>query len=84
MSSQTWSLAEAKGKFSELLEKGNFGGSAKDHEAWSNDCSGGRRGRVEPPAGAQSNLAEFLASSPWRGPGLKIRSVRVRLRKVEL
>ena len=38
----------------------------------------------ERKAGRKGNLADFLASSPLRGSGLKIRRLRMHLRKFEL
>ena len=84
MSTQTWTVAEAKAKFSELLDKANSEGPRKitKHgrttavvvaaEEWA------RRAR------RKGNLAEFLASSPLREAGFKSRRLSMRLRKVEL
>ena len=83
MSTHTWTVAEAKAKFSELLDKANSEGPQKitKHgrttamvvaaEDW--DRKAERR-----------SLAEFLASSPLRGSGFKIKRLPMRLRKVEL
>jgi prevent-host-death family protein len=84
MSIQTWTVAEAKAKFSELLDKAKSEGPQKitkhgrttavviDAEEW------------ERKAERKVNLAEFLASSPLRGSGLKLKRLRVRLRGAEL
>jgi prevent-host-death family protein len=84
MSTHTWTVAEAKAKFSKLLDKANSEGPQEitKHgrtiavvvavEEWVR-----KRKR-------KGNLAEFLASSPLRGSGLKTRRLPMRLRKVEL
>jgi prevent-host-death family protein len=84
MSTQTWTVAEAKAKFSELLNKANSEGPQKIT----------RHGRTtavvvaaedwERKRERKGNLAEFLASSPLRGSGFKIRRFPMRVRKVEL
>jgi prevent-host-death family protein len=84
MSIQTWTVAEAKAKFSELLDKAKSEGPQKitkhgrttavviDAEEW------------ERKAERKGNLAEFLATSPLRGSGVKLKRLPVRLRRVEL
>ena len=80
----TWTVAEAKAKFSKLLDKANSDGPQEIT----------KRGRTiavviaveewERKPERKGNLAEFLATSPLRGSGLKIRRLPMRLRKVEL
>ena len=45
MSAQTWTVAEAKAKFSELIDKAKAKGTAKNHQTRSHDggdrCGGG-------------------------------------------
>jgi len=84
MSTQTWTVAEAKAKFSELIAKAESEGPQKisrhgrpaavvvSAEEW------GRKAR------RKGNLAEFLTASPLRGSGLKLKPVRMRLQKIEL
>jgi len=84
MNIQTWTVAEAKAKFSELLDKAKSEGPQKitkhgrttavvvDAEEW------------ERKAERKGNLAEFLTTSPPRGSGLKLKRLPVRLRRVEL
>jgi prevent-host-death family protein len=84
MSTQTWTVAEAKAKFSELIEKAKSEGPQKitKHgrttavvvaaEDWTRKTQ--RKG----------NLAEFLSASPLRGSGLKLRRLPIRLREIEL
>jgi len=80
----TWTVAEAKAKFSELINKAKAEGPQKitKHgrttavivaaEEWARKTE--RKG----------NLAEFLAASPLRGSGLKLRKLPVRLRGIAL
>lgn len=84
MSTQTWTVAEAKAKFSELIDKAKSEGPQKitKHgrttavvvaaEDWTRKTE--RKG----------NLAEFLSASPLRGSGLKLRRLPIRLRDIEL
>jgi prevent-host-death family protein len=76
-----WTVAEAKAKFSEVIERARSDGpqtiTRKGRKAvvvvgveeWERKTS--RRG----------NLAEFFASSPLRGPALRIKRMPGRLRK---
>jgi prevent-host-death family protein len=84
MSTDIWTVAEAKAKFSELLEKAKSEGPQKIT----------RHGRTtavivaaetwERKSQRKGNLAEFLMSSPLRGSGLKIKKLTGRLHKLEL
>jgi prevent-host-death family protein len=84
MGAQNWTVAEAKAKFSELIEramsegpqtitrKGRTAAVLVGAEEWQRKTK-----RV-------GTLAEFLAASPLRGSGLKIRRLKQRPRKVIL
>lgn len=84
MSTQTWTVAEAKAKFSELIDKAKSEGPQKIT----------RHGRTTAVVVAaedwtrkterKGNLAEFLSASPLRGSGLKLRRLPIRLREIEL
>jgi prevent-host-death family protein len=84
MSSHDWTLAEAKAKFSEVIERALSQGPQTIT----------RRGRIAAMVvGAQEwqrktkrigNLAEFFAVSPLRGSGLKVRRFKKRARKISL
>jgi len=84
MNSHMWTVAEAKAKFSEVLDKAESDGpqtitrngrttaiivGAKEWE---------RRTR------RKGTLADFFAASPLRGLGAQIKRPRGRVRKVEL
>jgi prevent-host-death family protein len=83
MSTQMWTVAEAKAKFSELIDKAKSEGPQKISKH-------GRMTAVVIAAEEwdkkkrKGNLAEFLRSSPLRGSGLKLKRLPVRLRRVEL
>jgi prevent-host-death family protein len=81
MSAGTWSVAEAKAKFSQLVDEAQTRGPQTIT----------RNGRVtavvvaaeewERKAKRRGNLAEFLLASPLRGSGAKIGASPIRLRK---
>ena len=81
---ETWKLQDAKAKFSELLEKANSEGPQKITKHGRTTAVVVAAEEWERKAERKGNLAEFLASSPLRGSGLKIRRLPMRLRKVEL
>jgi prevent-host-death family protein len=84
MSTQTWTVAAAKAKFSELLEKANSEGPQRITKHGRTTAVVVAAEQWERRSERKGNLAEFLASSPLRGARLKIRRLPVRLRKVEL
>lgn len=84
MDSVIWTVAEAKAKFSELIDKALSRGPQIVTRS-------GRKAVVivaadewERKTRRTGNLAEFLAASPLRGSGLKVRRSRGRLRQTEL
>jgi prevent-host-death family protein len=84
MSAQVWTVAEAKAKFSEIIEramsegpqtitrKGRAAAVVVGAEEWERKTR-----RV-------GNLAEFFAASPLRGSGLNIHRLKQRPRKIDL
>ena len=80
----TWTVAEAKARLSEVIERAQSGGPQTitkngrtavvvvDAEEW------------ERKTRRAGNLAEFFAASPLRGSGIKIKRVKDRPRKVDL
>jgi prevent-host-death family protein len=84
MSSQSWTVAEAKAKFSEIIQRATSEGPQTIT----------RRGRPAAVVVAAEewqrkskrvgNLAEFFAESPLRESGLKIRRLKQRPRKINL
>ena len=84
MADHAWSVAEAKAKFSEVIEKANSEGPQTI-------TRNGRRAAVlvaveewERRTKRQGTLAEFFAASPLRGSGIKLDRLPMRLRKVDL
>jgi len=81
---QTWTVAEAKAKFSEVIDravsegpqtitrKGRTTAVLVGAEEW-------QRKTMRP-----GNLAEFFAASPLRGSGLKVRRFTMRPSKIRL
>jgi len=84
MDTQRWTVAEAKAKFSEVIDKAKSDGPQTIT----------RNGRIavvivaaeewERRTRRKGNLADFFAASPLRGSGVKLRRVSGRLRKVDL
>jgi prevent-host-death family protein len=84
MGSQNWTVAEAKAKFSEIIERamsegpqtitrnGRTAAMVVGAEEWQQKTK-----RV-------GNLAEFFAESPLRGSGLKVRRLKGRPRMISL
>lgn len=84
MVTHSWTVAEAKAKFSELIDRARS-------EAPQTITKHGRPTAVivsaeqwERKSERKGNLAEFLAASPLRGSGLKVKRLPVRLRGAEL
>jgi prevent-host-death family protein len=80
----TWSVAEAKAKFSEVIEKAQSDGPQTI-------TRNGRKTAVlvsaeewERKTKRKGSLAEFLLASPFRGSGVEIKRLRGDLRKVDL
>ena len=81
MSVQTWSVAQAKAKFSEVIEKAKSEGPQII-------TRNGRKAAVlvaadewERKTKPRESLAEFFAKSPLRGSGIKLDRLPIRLRK---
>jgi prevent-host-death family protein len=84
MASQSWTVAEAKAKFSKMLDRaiaegpqtitrrGRTAAIVVDADEWNRKTK-----RV-------GTLADFFASSPLRGSGLKLQRQKGRLRKIDL
>ena len=83
-STDTWTVANAKAKFSELIDRAQSGEPQTIT----------RHGRTavvvvaaeewERKTKRAGNLAEFFATSPLRGSGLKVKRAKDRPRKVDL
>jgi prevent-host-death family protein len=77
-------VAEAKAKFSKLLDKAKSEGPQKITKHGRTTAVVVAAEEWERKAKRKGNLAEFLASSPVRRSGLKVKRLPVRLQKVEL
>jgi prevent-host-death family protein len=84
MGAQSWTVAEAKAKFSEVLERA-------ESEGPQTITRNGRTAAIvvgadewERKTHRVGNLAEFFAASPLRGSGLKVRRAQERARKLGL
>lgn len=84
MGTHTWSVAEAKAKLSEVIEKAQSDGPQMI-------TRNGRKAVVivaadewERKTRRKGNLADFLLASPLRGSGIEIKRLPMRLRKVDL
>jgi prevent-host-death family protein len=84
MSMHTWTVAEAKAKFSELVQKAKSEGPQKITRHGRTAAVVVAAEEWERKAERKGNLAEFLAASPVRGSRLKLRRLPLRLRGIEL
>jgi len=84
ISPHTWTVAEAKARFSELLDRAATAGpqTVTRHGRWAAVVVAPEE--WERKTRRTGNLAEFLAASPLRGSGLKLRRRKDRPRKVDL
>jgi prevent-host-death family protein len=83
MSTHAWSVAQAKAKFSEVIEKARSEGPQTI-------TRNGRKAAVlvaaeewERKTKPKESLAEFFARSPLRGSGISLERLPIRLRKPE-
>lgn len=84
MSIHTWTVAEAKAKFSELVDKAKSEGPQKITNHGRTTAVVVAAEEWERKAERKGNLAEFLEASPLRRSGLRIKRLPLRLRRVEL
>jgi prevent-host-death family protein len=84
MGNQTWTVAEAKAKLSELLDKARLEGPQKITKHGRTTAVVIAADEWQRNARRKGNLAEFLAASPLRRSGLKSRKLAIRLHTIEL
>lgn len=84
MSVHTWSVAQAKAKFSEVIERAKSEGPQTI-------TRNGRKAAVlvaaeewERKTRPRGSLLDFFANSPLRGSGINLDRLRIRLRRPEL
>jgi prevent-host-death family protein len=84
MAAGKWTVAEAKARFSELIEQARCGGPQTITRHGRTTAVVVSAVEWERKTKRAGNLAEFLAASPLRGSGITIRRRKDRPRKVEL
>jgi prevent-host-death family protein len=84
MSTHTWSVAEAKAKLSEVIDKAHSDGPQAITKNGKKTVVVVSADEWERKTKRKGTLAEFLLASPLRGSGIEIKRLRGRLRKVDL
>lgn len=84
MSTGTWTVAEAKAKFSEVIDKARNSGPQTITKHGRTAVVVVSAEEWERKTHRPGNLAEFFAESPLRGSGLKAPRAKDGPRKVEL
>jgi prevent-host-death family protein len=84
MSTDTWTVAEAKAKFSEVIDRAHTEGPQVITRSGRTSVVIVAADEWERKTRRVGNLAEYLATSPLRGSGLKIGRSKDRQRKVDL
>jgi len=84
MGTHKWTVAEAKAKFSEVIERAQSNGPQTITRKGRKTAVVVAAEEWERKTKRRGSLAEFFASSPLRGSGLQIKRVRGGVRKVEL
>jgi len=84
MSTHAWTVAEAKAKFSEVLDRAQSEGPQRITRHGRTTAMVVAASEWERKTNRKGNLAEFFAASPLRGAGVKLRSLRLHLREREL
>lgn len=83
MSIGTWTVAEAKAKFSEVIDKARKSGPQTITKNGQTAAVVVSVEEWERKTHRPGNLAEFFAESPLRGSGLKVRRTKDGPRKIE-
>ena len=84
MSTDTWTVAEAKAKFSEVIDKAESDGPQTITRNGRTTAVVVSAEEWERKTKRKGSLADFFAGSPLRGSGVRMTRVRGRLRKIEL
>jgi prevent-host-death family protein len=84
MSHQTWTVAEAKAKFSEIIERATSDGPQTITRNGRTTAIVVGADEWQRKTKRVGNLAEFFAESPLRESGLKVRRMKDRSRKLNL
>ena len=84
MGTDTWTVAEAKAKFSEVIDRAQSNGPQIVTRSGRKSVVVVSAEEWERKAKRVGNLAEFFASSPLRGSGLRVKRSKDGPRKVHL
>lgn len=84
MSTHVWTVAEAKARFSELLQRAEAEGPQRITRHGRTTAVVVSPSEWEKKSVRKENLAEFLMNSPLRNSGLQVKRLRMKMRKVEL
>ncbi|HWZ42738.1 MAG TPA: type II toxin-antitoxin system Phd/YefM family antitoxin [Candidatus Saccharimonadales bacterium] len=84
MNTHRWTVAQAKAKFSEVIDKAQSDGPQTITRNGRTTAVIVAAKEWEKKANRKGTLADFFAASPLRGSGLQIRRLRGRLRKAAL
>jgi prevent-host-death family protein len=84
MDTQTWTVAEAKAKFSEVLDRAQSSGPQTITRNGQKTAFVVAADEWERKTKRKGTLADFFAASPLRNSGLKLRRIPGRPRKVSL
>jgi prevent-host-death family protein len=84
MSHQTWTVAEAKAKFSEIIERATSDGPQTITRNGRTTAIVVGADEWQRKTKRVGNLAAFFAESPLRESGLKVRRIKDRPRKINL
>ena len=84
MGAQIWTVAEAKAKFSEVIERAMSEGPQTITRKGRTAAVVVGAAEWQRKTKRVGNLAEFFAASPLRGSGLKIRRLKDKPRKLNL
>ncbi len=84
MDTHAWTVAEAKAKFSEVIDKAKSQGPQTITRNGQKTVVVVAADEWQRKTKRKGNLAEFFAASPLRGSGTKIRRLSGRVRKADL
>ena len=84
MSTHIWTVAQAKAKFSEVIDKAESDGPQTITRNGRTTAVVVAAKEWERKTKRKGTLADFFAASPLRGSGVQIRRRRGRVRKIEL
>jgi prevent-host-death family protein len=84
MSTPTWTVAQAKARFSEVIDKAQSDGPQTITRNGRTTAVVVAAEEWEQKTRRKGNLAEFFAASPLRSSGVEIKRLSGRTRRVEL